>query len=105
MDEKGSRHLYAGELFTAVVSFPSQHASFFHQLGWSDWRLTRLQFVTDEATAAAAAAESKTHQMKQTSDGMRLWLPLTRHQVASDGIVHVICLLARCDNFSVHFGS
>ena len=51
------------------------------QLGWSDWRLTRVQFVTDEAAAAAAAEESQTRQKKQTSDGMLLWLPLQAHQV------------------------
>jgi hypothetical protein len=52
------------------------------QLGWSDWRLTRVHFVTDAAAAASAAAESQTHQKKQTSDGMRLWLPLHKHQVS-----------------------
>lgn len=51
------------------------------QLGWSDWRLTRVQFVTDEAVATAAAEESQTRQKKQTSDGMLLWLPLQAHQV------------------------
>jgi hypothetical protein len=61
--------------------------------------LNRVHFVTDEAMAAAAAAESKTHQMKQTSDGMKLWLPLTKYQV----LVHnSIILHVLLDNIAVY---
>jgi hypothetical protein len=41
-----------------------------------------VHFVTDEAAATSAADESQMQQKKQTSDGMRLWLPLDKHQVS-----------------------
>jgi hypothetical protein len=63
--------------------------------------LTRVHFVTDEAAASAAAAESKTHQRKQTSDGMRLWLPLTMHQVTAF-VFSSICVHVMLDDVAVY---
>jgi hypothetical protein len=79
MDLQSSRCVHAGEL-QEVFCVPLQLTAR-AQLGWSDWRLNRVHFVTDAAAAAAAAAQSQVSQKKQTSDGMLLWLPLQRHQV------------------------